>query len=150
MFLLSAQNNFYIILSSYVEEHVKKKNQVWISCLRLVSRPPKSGCFFGKIFVKLVWQSFLGRNNFLEPPVFLFSNSLPYGLEESRELWMLDFGLVGIQKYKKILPTIFFCFFSFLAFLSCHYGFTNYFKILIFAFSNVIPRGVSACKILLL
>ena len=28
------------------------------------------------------------------------------------------------------------------------YGFTNYFEILILAFSNIIPGGVSACKIL--
>ena len=26
-------------------------------------------------------------------------------------------------------------------FLSCHYGFNNYFETLIFAFSNIIPRG---------
>ena len=37
--------------------------------------------------------------------------------------------------------------FSF-AFLSCHYGFMNCFKKLNFVFSNIIPRGVLACKIL--
>ena len=31
---------------------------------------PKSGCFFGKNFVELVWKSFSDRNNSLEPPVF--------------------------------------------------------------------------------
>ena len=31
---------------------------------------PKPGCFFGKIFVELVWKSFSDRNNSLEPPVF--------------------------------------------------------------------------------
>ena len=42
----------------------------------------------------------------------------------------LSFGLVGVQK-------------------CCHYRFTNYFEILIFPFSNTIPRGVSTCKIFL-
>ena len=28
---------------------------------------------------------FSGRNNFLKPPVFGFCDSLPFGLEESRE-----------------------------------------------------------------
>ena len=28
MFLLSAQNNFYVTLSSYVEEHVKKSSSL--------------------------------------------------------------------------------------------------------------------------
>ena len=74
MFLLSAQNNFYITLSSYVEGHVKKESSL------------KSGCFLGDFFVELIWQSFSGRYNFLEPPVFCFSNSPPYGLEEPREL----------------------------------------------------------------
>ena len=81
MFLLSAQNT---MLSLYVEGHVKKKIQVPISCLWLVSRPPKSGCFFGKFTVEQVLKSFSGRNNF-KPPVFEFCDSLPFGLEELRE-----------------------------------------------------------------
>ena len=46
------------------------------------------------------------------------------------------------QKYQKFQLLIFF------ASLSCHYGFTNYLKILDFAFFNIIPTGVSTCKIL--
>ena len=56
----------------------------------------------------------------------------------------LDLGLVDVQKCKKFLPKFFFG-----RVLSCYYGFTNYFEILIFSFSNSIPRGVSTCKILL-
>ena len=37
---------------------------------------------------------------------------------------------------------------NFFAFLSCHYRFTHSFEILNFAFSNIILRRISACKIL--
>ena len=37
---------------------------------------------------------------------------------------------------------------NFFSFLSCAYGFTYYFETLNFVFSNVIPRGISTCKIL--
>ena len=33
----------------------------------------------------------------------------------------------------------------FLRILSCHYGFTNYFKTLNFHFLNILPGGVSTC-----
>ena len=101
--------------------------------------------FFGKIFAELVWKSFSGRNSSLEPPVFWFSNSLPYGLEESRELWILITWFWVSRTKRQKISTNNFCF----ALLSCYYGFTNYFEVLIFAFSNTIPRGVSICKILL-
>ena len=73
----------------------EKKIQVRISCLWLVSRPPKSGCFFGKFTVKQTLKSFPGRKKSLKCPVFGFSNSFLYGLEESRELrflisWFLE------------------------------------------------------------
>ena len=73
-------------------------------------RTTKNGSFFWKFTVELVWKSFSGKNTSLKVSIFLFFNSLLYGLEESRELWILiswGFGLVGIQKYKKFLPTIF-------------------------------------------
>ena len=63
-----------------------RKMQVWNSCLQLLSRPPKSGRLFGKFNVEQFLKSLLGRSNSLEPPVVGFSNSLPYGLEESRVL----------------------------------------------------------------
>ena len=89
--------------------------------------PPKSGYFFEKIYVELLWKSFPGINNSLEPPVFWFSNTLPYDQEEMQK--------IPANKF-------------FLAFLSHHHGFTNCFEILNFTFSNIIPGGVSTCKIL--
>ena len=41
-----------------------------------------------------------------------------------------------------------FLFFNFFSILSHHYGFTTYLEILHFLLSNVIPRVVSACRIL--
>ena len=62
--------------------------------------------FFEKKIVELVWISFPGRNNPLAL-FFLLSNSLSYGLEESRELQILiSWVLLGIQKCKKNLATI--------------------------------------------
>ena len=76
MFLLSAQNNFHIILSASVEGCVKK-----IMCYIILSIP-----------------------------LFLdYSNSLPHTFWNNQEL----------------TPTIFFC-----LYLSCHYEYTNSFKIL--------------------
>ena len=42
--------------------------------------------FFRKITAEQALKSFSGRNNSLKSLVLGFSNSLPYGLEESREL----------------------------------------------------------------
>ena len=66
--------------------------------------------------------------------------------QESCESWLVGFCVSKHSNMQKISANNFFfvCYV-----LSCHYGFTNYFEILIFAFSNMIPRGVSACKILL-
>ena len=89
------------ILSSYVEVYVIKKIQVWTLCLWLVSRPPKSGCFFGKFFVELFCKSLSGKNSSPEHLAFWFSNSLPYGLEESREFRDLIRWVFDIQKCKK-------------------------------------------------
>ena len=84
-FLVIAQKSFCIILSLYVVEHVEKI-QVWISCLPLISKPPKSWWFFGKMAVEQVSKSFSGRLIPPEPSVFGFSNNLLYCVEESREL----------------------------------------------------------------
>ena len=125
-----------------------KTIQVWISCLRLVSRPPKSECFFGKFTTKPVWKSFSGRNNSLEPSVcfdFLTVSHMVWKNQESCESWLVGFGVSRCLKMQKISANNFF----FGVYDSCHYGFTNYFEILIFAFSNTIPRVVSNCKLLL-
>ena len=42
--------------------------------------------FFGKCIGKEVLKLFSGRNNYPQPPIFGFSNSISYGLEKSREL----------------------------------------------------------------
>ena len=51
----------------------------------LVSRSPKSGYSFGKFTAEQVLKSFSGKNSSLKPPVLEFCDSLPFGLEESRE-----------------------------------------------------------------
>ena len=79
MFLLSAQNNFYIILSSYVDGAKKIKSEIHVFNW-------KSGCFFRKFTVELVSKSFSDGNDSLDSPVLEFSNTLLYGLEKLREL----------------------------------------------------------------
>ena len=71
-----------------------------------------------------------------------FSGSLPYGLEESRELRALIswvFGVIGIKNAKNFSEQFLF------EFMSCHFGYTSYFEVQIFIFSNIMPRGVSIC-----
>ena len=88
IFLLSAHNRFYIILSSYVERLVIKnfKSELyvigWFPGLQNLD-------FFGKFIVEQVLKSFSGRNNSLKPLVFRVCDSLPYDLEESTELRVL-------------------------------------------------------------
>ena len=101
--------------------------------------------FFGKFTAELVLKSASGQNNFLEAPVFEFSNSLPYDLEESRVQRAFIGWVQGYQTFKNVKN------FSqkfLFAFLSYHYEFTNCFQVLNFVFSNIIPRGVLTCKIL--
>ena len=74
-----------------------------------------------------VLKSFLCRNNYPEPLIFGFTNTPLYSLEQLRKLrvlvgWILDQQVFKCQKF---LPRMF-------LFLSHHYGFTNYFKILNF------------------
>ena len=100
--------------------------------------------FFGKLFMEQVLKSFSGRNNSLKPLLFRFCNSLPYNLEESIELRVLivTFWVYRHSKMQKNLLA-FFC-----VYLSCHYGFTNYFDILIFLFPSIIPGGIPTFQIL--
>ena len=121
--------NFYIISSSYVEEHVKKNSSLNFMSLAGFQASKIWMCFW-KLTAEQVLKSFSSRNNSLKPPVFGFSNSLPYGLEESREFRALIRWVLNMHsKLKKVSSNNFF-----FAFLSCHYGFTNYFEILTFAF----------------
>ena len=90
-----------------LKENFKK---VLISCLRLVFRSPKSEYFLEKFIVELVWKSFSGRNNSLEPPVFWFCSSRFYGLEESRWLraWLNEFWGNKHSKMQRISGSNFF------------------------------------------
>ena len=103
MFLVSAQNNFYIILSSYVKGYLKSEFHVfsWFPCLQNLA-------IFWKTYCRASLETLSLEN----------------------------------------LLAIFFFFLFFFAFLSCHFGLMNCFEILNFVFSNVIPGGVSICKIL--
>ena len=94
MFQLSAQNNFYIVLSSYVEEQVKKNPSLnfmsfdWFPGLQNLD-------VFWKIYVEQVLKSFSGANNSVKPPVFGFCDSLTFGIEESREFRALIRWVLG-------------------------------------------------------
>ena len=114
MFLLSAQNNFYIVSSSYVEGHVKKKSS--LNFMSLVGfQAPKFWMFFWKIFVELV-------------PQF------------SCKSWLVGFWVNRHSKMQKNSAN------NFLHFWAAIMDLLITLK-LIFAFSNVIHRGVSSCKI---
>ena len=117
MFLLSDKNNFSIILSSYVEEHVQKNSSLNFTSL-VGFWASKIWMLFGKIgelFVELFWKLFSGRNSSLEHLVFWFSNSLPFRLDQ------MTLGVTTIQKCKKCSVGKFF------AFLNRHYGFMKCF-----------------------
>ena len=80
------QNQFLYYIKFTYRKAYEKNILARVSCLWFISRPPKSGCFFGKFTAELVLKSFSGRNNSLMSPVFGFRDSLPFGLEESREV----------------------------------------------------------------
>ena len=85
--------------------------------------------FLKKFTVEQVLKSFSGRNNSQKSPIFEFFDSLLYDLEKSKELRALISSLLSLQAFKKAKN---FCQQFFCVFLSCRYGFTNYFDILIF------------------
>ena len=109
IFLLSAQNNFYIILSSYAEGYVKNNSS-------LVFMP------------SVVFQA--SRIN-----------------EECWMLW-LD-GLWGNRHSKIQKKSACSCCFFF-KFLSHHSGFVHCFEVLNLVFSNLIPRGLSTCEMMMM
>ena len=97
MFLLSVQNNFYIILSSYVERHAKQNSSLnFMSLVGFQASEIWIFFFFGKLTAQQVLKSFSDRKNFLKPPVFWFSNRLPHRLVESRELRALISWVLGL------------------------------------------------------
>ena len=144
MFLLSAQNNFYVIMSSYVERHAKKKFKFKFHVFGWFPGLQTLHVFFGKFRAEQVSKSFLGR---IIPWNLLFFDflivfHLVMKSRKSRELWLDEFWGNRHLKMPKISAEFFLS-------LSCHYRFTNCLdEILDFAFSNIIPRRVSSSKIL--
>ena len=144
MFLLSGKTNFYIT------KFVCKR--LWVMwnlnfMSSVVFQASKTYIFFGNLTAELVWKSFSGRNNSLQPPtVFWFSSYLivvyMVWKNQSRELgtlirWVLESQTSKMQK--NLLAMFFFV-------LSRHYGFMKCFQIKNFVFSHIIPSGVSTCK----
>ena len=117
MFLLSAQDNFYIRLSTYVEGHVKKKSSLnFMSSVGF--QASKMWTFLWKFIVELVWKSFLGRNNSLESPVFSYFLTVFHMVwknQESCESWLVGFWVSRYSKTGKISTIFFFFFFHFWA-----------------------------------
>ena len=58
--------------------------------------------FFGKFTVEQVLKSFLGRYNSLKPPFSGFSDSLPFGIEQWRELRALIRWVWGKLAFKNV------------------------------------------------
>ena len=144
MFLLSGKTNFYIIKF--------KCKRLWVMwnlnfMSSVVFQASKTYIFFGNLTAELVWKSFSGRNNSLQPPtIFWFSSYLivvyMVWKNQSRELgtlirWVLESQTSKMQK--NLLAMFFFV-------LSRHYGFMDCFQIKNFVFSHIIPIGVSTCK----
>ena len=103
MFLLSVQINFYIILSSYIEGHVKQNSS--LNFMSLVGFPASEiwMFFFWKFTAEQVLKLFWDRKNSLKPPVFDF----PIGFhmacknQESWDLWLVGFWVNRNSKMKK-------------------------------------------------
>ena len=90
MILLSVQDNFYTILSSTVEGRVQRKFKSEFHVLGWCPGLGNLNVLLEIFFLK----SFSDRNSSLEPRFFIF-NSVPHGLEESRELRYLIRWVLG-------------------------------------------------------
>ena len=101
----------------------------------VVLQSSKICMFLDKFTVEQVLKSFsdfkIYRNHSLELPVFGLSNSLPYGLKESRELRILIIWVLSYQAFRNAKH---FCQRKFFAFQSHHYEFAIQFEILNFLF----------------
>ena len=70
-------------------------------------------------------------------PHLLIAICIAWKNQESLKYWLVGFGLVGIQKCQKFLPTIFFWVFELFMDLLI--------TLIYFPFSNIIPGGVPTC-----
>ena len=133
MFLLSAQNNFCIIMSSYVERHIQKNFKYKFHVFGWFPSLQNLHVFLGKFTAEPVLKSFLGRDNSLKLPFLDFVIVFHFFLknQESWVLWWDGFCSNRHSKKQKSSAGVFF-----LTFLSCHYWFMNCFEILNFVFFN--------------
>ena len=138
MLLLSAWNDFYIILSSYVEGYVKKISR--LNFMPLVGfQASKIWKFLLKVYSEASLQIIFRKNFFPRTPFdFRTVFHMVWKNQESCESWLVGFWVSWHSKMQKRFANSF----SF-AFLSCYYGFSNYFEILIFVFSNIMRIWVS-------
>ena len=98
MFLLSAHNNCYIILSSYVERHLQKNSS--LNFMPLVGfQASKIWIFFWKIYC----GAFSGRNNSLMPTFFDFLTvfHMVWKNQENCESWLVGFWVGRRSKMQK-------------------------------------------------
>ena len=94
MLILGAQDNFHIILSYYVEGHLKKNsNQNFMSSIDFQASEILTN--FGNIYCVSSSETIFGRYNSLELPGLGLYNSLLYVLEESKELRALISWVLG-------------------------------------------------------
>ena len=145
MFLLSAQSNFYIILSSYVEGYVKKNSNLNFMIL-VSSQVSKMWKCFWKIYFEASFQ-IIFRKKIISYSLLLFNFRIVFNMvwknQENYESWLVEFWVGRLLKMQKLSTNSF----SF-AFLSCCFGFSNYFEILFF--SSTMPRRVSTSGTLFL
>ena len=77
--------------------------------------------------------------------IFLIVFHMVWKNQESGQPWLIGFRFSRCWNMQNISASKVVFFFSF---LSHHYGFTTYLEILHFLLSHVIPRVLSACRIL--
>ena len=85
----SVQTNFYITLSSNVEEHMKNKSSLTFMSLDCFQVSKIWTFSFKNSTAELALKSFSGGMNSAEAPGFGFSNSFLYDLKESRKFTAL-------------------------------------------------------------
>ena len=112
MFLLGAQNNFYIIEFICRRACEKKSSLNFMSSVGFWAS--KIWMFFGKNFVELVWKLFSGRNNSLEPLFFDFLTvfHMVWKNQESCESCLVGFWVSRHSKMQRISANNFFCLFK--------------------------------------
>ena len=105
MFLLNTQNNFYIILSSYVEGNEKKKSSLNFMCL-VCFQTSKIWIFGGKLFwwasLEIIFQKSLLFFDFLLVFNMVWKN------QKCWNFWWYGFCSNKHSKMQKIFANIFF------------------------------------------